>query len=935
MKIQGENSYIVNGVQCSAEDKDGELVIDLRPAGFLENSIPRELLDHPKIRTILLFHKSVPKILESNVDKLGRSLCIEIFDECSDKTCQIQIDEHGVEELHLSEGGSIGENPFSQLKNLRILSMKNCGLKKAPGGLDCCGSLEELHLRGNRNLHDKNLLIPMLENLRCLDLSNCNLNSVPNMVFELPNIMVLNMNSNKLKELPECFTNLIEKNVLVDLRNNKLWKPPQAICDNASEILNYLKSIAKYGQAHSQRLRVLVVGNTNAGKTSLVNGLLMGQSSLTGKEERTEGIEIRKWYPFPTNDDLELEIWDFGGHMEYQSVSHYFFEEHSLFLLVVDVSVYEKCYESYRKNVGKWIDELKSIVLQPVVMVAATKSDLVSSNDVYERCQHMLSNIVEQEKMDMISLKSNLEKLVKNDYLNTGRKEKLSLMMEKRPIFPKRYVSASYEKKIPCNENTFIVIASAGNDASDDAVNDASDDASGDASGDAGDDAGNDATNDADEDSHLGLIQLRQQLVGCGSDPYLFPHLATSLPLLWIKIEELLPSLRDEVKSRVGPKYIAFDELEEWLCQHLQMFNQTLAKKNTLEAVLGYLVRLGKVLRFKRVKQLKDFIFPDPQWLIMLVKEVVHHNLESHLKFAENFKACEMDVEKFKNQKQDLIDNGLLSESMLRCIWFHAVPEKADFEKLIPLLYHFCVGYKMTLKEAVFKGRETSNNFILIPALMPETPPHGIENWWPTTVPEYVFETKSLYSFRSILPVGLFERQMARCHQNADYMLHWKEGFFGVINSEEPKEVKCCFTKENGAIEFSSRVRSIRQIHTLWEIVLRFHQIFANMLQELWPELRYVIYNKCPKCDEFEHEMDLERLLEAPHAYSRNVFCKRINRPHHVKVNKESVFPPQGNLIEILIYSVTICTQCGFRYCFHCMYIHKKIVEKENLNRSN
>ena len=41
----------------------------------------------------------------------------------------------------------------------------------------------------------------------------------------------------------------------------------------------------------------------------------MGQSELTELEERTEGVEIRKWFTDPTNDDLELEIWDFGGHM--------------------------------------------------------------------------------------------------------------------------------------------------------------------------------------------------------------------------------------------------------------------------------------------------------------------------------------------------------------------------------------------------------------------------------------------------------------------------------------------------------------------------------------------------------------------------------------------------------------------------------------------
>ena len=63
-------------------------------------------------------------------------------------------------------------------------------------------------------------------------------------------------------------------------------------------------------------------------------------------------------------------------------------------------------------------------------------------------------------------------------------------------------------------------------------------------------------------------------------------------------------------------------------------------------------------------------------------------------------------------------------------------------------------------------------------------------------------------------------------------------------------------------------------------------------------ELRYGIYNKCPECNEFEHGMDFDRLLEAPDIYSRNVFCKRTNRCRHVKVKNKLVFPPQGKYLD-------------------------------------
>ena len=135
-----QNSFIVNDVQCSTEHEVGELMIDLRPAGFLENSIPQELLDHPKIKKILLFHKSVPKILETSVDKLGRSLSIEVFDECSDdnpakkyqfskylwKTCQIESNQHGIIRLDIRCDALSRELVFSSSKKkVRYLTQRN------------------------------------------------------------------------------------------------------------------------------------------------------------------------------------------------------------------------------------------------------------------------------------------------------------------------------------------------------------------------------------------------------------------------------------------------------------------------------------------------------------------------------------------------------------------------------------------------------------------------------------------------------------------------------------------------------------------------------------------------------------------------------------------------------------------------------------------
>ena len=47
---------------------------------------------------------------------------------------------------------------------------------------------------------------------------------------------------------------------------------------------------------------------------------------------------------------------------------------------------------------------------------------------------------------------------------------------------------------------------------------------------------------------------------------------------------------------------------------------------------------VGKLLQFQRIEQMQDFVFPDPQWLIMLIKNVVRHDLRSQLMYKEVFK---------------------------------------------------------------------------------------------------------------------------------------------------------------------------------------------------------------------------------------------------------------------------------------------------------
>ena len=89
----------------------------------------------------------------------------------------------------------------------------------------------------------------------------------------------------------------------------------------------FLKDLEDFGTTTANRLKVVLVGLANAGKTSLAARLESRRSSgpLPTAEERTVGVEIRdiQLGPGPANGgsggyvDLDVKLWDFAGQRAY------------------------------------------------------------------------------------------------------------------------------------------------------------------------------------------------------------------------------------------------------------------------------------------------------------------------------------------------------------------------------------------------------------------------------------------------------------------------------------------------------------------------------------------------------------------------------------------------------------------------------------------
>jgi GTPase SAR1 family protein len=166
---------------------------------------------------------------------------------------------------------------------------------------------------------------------------------------ELQNLQILNVYSTQVSDLSPILS-LIKKgipvkwgkdfteNQVIDVRDCPLSTPPPNIVQQGIEaILNYFKELTG-GEVKGLEAKVILVGEGQSGKTSLRTRLLRGeQAPLPKKNERTRGLEVEiepYMVKLPSDEQMRLNIFDFGGQTHYKPLHQFFYSHRSLYVLV-------------------------------------------------------------------------------------------------------------------------------------------------------------------------------------------------------------------------------------------------------------------------------------------------------------------------------------------------------------------------------------------------------------------------------------------------------------------------------------------------------------------------------------------------------------------------------------------------------------------------
>lgn len=206
------------------------------------------------------------------------------------------------------------------LKKLKVLHLNNNNITKV-GQLDSLINLQELYLSNNQ-IKDISFL-KVLKNIRTIDLH-------ANNIRDLTTIEQLIFNLNIMNSKWHIDT--------INIAKNPLEKPPlETVVTGKEAVLRYFIDIRTGDTYINKDVKIILVGNSEAGKTTLAK-YLDNEKDLNKKHSPTHWMEEReiesKYIVNAIKGPCTLRLFDFGGHDYFHDTHHLFYGTNTIYILL-------------------------------------------------------------------------------------------------------------------------------------------------------------------------------------------------------------------------------------------------------------------------------------------------------------------------------------------------------------------------------------------------------------------------------------------------------------------------------------------------------------------------------------------------------------------------------------------------------------------------
>ncbi|XP_078694375.1 uncharacterized protein LOC144923587 [Branchiostoma floridae x Branchiostoma belcheri] len=417
-------------------------------------------------------------------------------------------------------------------------------------------------------------------------------------------------------------------------------------------------------------VKCVFLGQTEAGKTSLINCMMKGQGHVETETDRTIGVDVNSFHD--TKNNVKYAMYDFGGHQIYHYTHRFFLTRQALHILNVDLPAYKS--EEFQERVGTWLTSVTSHVFNPAILVVGTKVDMFPPDKAEEMieaaCSSIQRDIQGAESKIQTKLKEEIQLcekvlysvdrgsdmpepfygLTKDDIL--AKKESLEKLLDGRP---KGLLNVQV---IPVSSKTF-----------------------------------------------QGIGALCDKMAEMVKDERLFPAARQELPTSWTKLSE---NIKTTKRTCLKVK------------DCLSIGAAAGMKESDVLNALSYLHVTGQILFYNHIRGMEDLVFPDPTIILTLFKQIFRHELPRYLdSIAESL--SEHTRAQFAEDRASFSRTGRASDSFMK----NLLGDNTDtFNSLLPLMKHFGLCYSGSV---IFPTELPAAQPGEVAHCWPEVVPSGVE----------------------------------------------------------------------------------------------------------------------------------------------------------------------------------------------------------------
>ncbi|SFQ46622.1 leucine-rich repeat protein [Parafilimonas terrae] len=239
----------------------------------------------------------------------------------------------------------------NHLSSLMLLDLSNNKIKSIEN-IEQLNSLHELALHGNEITGINDVQFP--PNLKTLHLSYNKITSIDGIeacknldsliiysnqisklqpVIKLPSLKTLNIQGNPITDCPSDVW------IDNDISQIRAYFNEMSASKNISASPEFPETFTAEKIAADEEIldvKLIILGNSNVGKTNLVNYLETGE--CLKKRNSTHGFEVKRWKPdivkYPQLKNVEVSIWDFGGQEYYHDTYKLFLSNNAVYVVM-------------------------------------------------------------------------------------------------------------------------------------------------------------------------------------------------------------------------------------------------------------------------------------------------------------------------------------------------------------------------------------------------------------------------------------------------------------------------------------------------------------------------------------------------------------------------------------------------------------------------